>query len=135
MILDEADQLLLDDLKLLEAKFCVGLTATPFKKLDSLEGKYLADYLRFKVYDSGIVSSVDSAKPKIISSFERFFQENADRAKLIYGLDKDKAAISALAPDLRVNVADLSVTRNLSKEDCLFVDQEVLMRGIDYRAP
>ena len=36
---------------------------------------------------------------------------------------------------MRVNEANLSVTRNLTNGDCLRVDQEELMRGIDYKAP
>ena len=42
--------------------------------------------LKFKVYDSGIVSTVHSVEPKQVDSFEQFFQQNVDRAKLIYGV-------------------------------------------------
>ena len=41
VILDEADYLLLDKALKLKAKFCVGLTATPFSKLEGVEGSYL----------------------------------------------------------------------------------------------
>ena len=70
VILDEADQLLLDKLLYLKAKFCIGLTATPFAKLEGVEGDYLNEDLKFKVYDSGIVSKVRSAEPKPVDSFE-----------------------------------------------------------------
>ena len=86
------------------------------------------------MYDSGIVSTVRSAEPKPVDNFEQFFQENADRAKLIYGGKKDEDKVKVLAPNVRVNEADLSVTKNLTKTDCLLVTEELLMRGIDYRA-
>ena len=38
-------------------------------------------------------------------------------------------------PVTRVNEVNLSVTRNLTNGDYLRVDQEELMRGIDYKSP
>ena len=55
-------------------------------------------------------------------------------AKLIYGNKETLGTIGDLAPDARMNVADLSVTRNLTKADCLMISVEKLTRGIDYRA-
>ena len=134
VILDEADQLLLDNLLQLEANYCVGLTATPFLKLDGVEADYLRDCLRFKVFDSGIDSAVRSAQLMPVSSIEEFIRENAHRAKLIFGLPADEADIRALACDTKLNETNLAVTKNLSKTSCLLVTEETLMRGIDYRA-
>ena len=134
VILDEADQLLLDNLLRLEANYCVGLTATPFLKLDGVEANYLRDCLRFKVYDSGIESAVRLAQLMPVKNFEEFIRENAHRAKLIYGRPEDEADIRAFACDLKLNEANLAVTKNLSKTSYLLVTKETLMRGIDYRA-
>ena len=85
MVLDEADALLLDKAFRLQAKFCVGLTATPFAKLKDLEGGHLTDWFQFKLYDSGIPTSVHQDEVKRVESVEQFFRESKDRAKLVYG--------------------------------------------------
>ena len=43
--------------------------------------------------------------------------------------------MSELPPGLKENEESLLVTRNLTNSDCLRVDQELLMRGMDYKAP
>ena len=70
MVLDEADQILLDRTLWLKAEYCVGLTATPFVKLEGTECEYLSDWLGFKVYDSGIVSPVSKAELVPVDSVE-----------------------------------------------------------------
>ena len=128
MVLDEADQLLLDRAFRLKAKFCVGLTATPFTNLTGVEGNHLTDFQQFKVYDSGIPSTVDQAEVERVDSVGQFFQKSVDRAKLVYGHDKfyeevfqAHSAQEGYPDRFHLNEASLKKLRKLTKADTLFV--------------
>ena len=58
VIVDEADEVFLDSKVALNAKYCIGLSATPLGEQDDTECSFITGHLKFALYDSGIASEV-----------------------------------------------------------------------------
>ena len=54
VIIDEADELLLDRKIKIKAKYVIALSATPKSDHNPIESKFMIEHLRFAIYDSGI---------------------------------------------------------------------------------
>ena len=85
LIIDEADQILLDHQADVPDRQVLALSATSFTEDLAFEKEYLRTELRFHVLDSKIASSVE--KPTAKSSLELFFSKAAGYAKIIYCKD------------------------------------------------
>ena len=85
LIIDEADQILLDHQAEVPDRQVLALSATSFTEDLAFEKEYLRTELRFHVLDSKIASSVE--KPTGRTSLEMFFSKAAGYAKIIYCKD------------------------------------------------
>ena len=98
VILDEADEFILDSPNVITAPNIVGLTATA---LDDLEEDSAADYLlqpkymAFKVFDSAIPSDI-SANSYQEATLEKFAEESTGMAKLIFTSTSGYASMRAI---------------------------------------
>ena len=74
VILDEADNIVLDKRTNIEATNVIGLTATASNDLKTIEGQFSSDF-GWEVIDSMIASELDCPTPyESISSVEEFFK-------------------------------------------------------------
>ena len=85
LIIDEADQILLDHQADVPDRQVLALSATSFTEDLAFEKEYLRSELRFHVLDSKIASSVE--KPTGRTPLEMFFSKAAGYAKIIYCKD------------------------------------------------
>lgn len=88
LILDESDETLLDAITPLNAKVCVGLTATAVAAAESMEADYLLGFLGFQYFDSGIQSDIQHNKAQPIDSIEAFIDSELGYPMIIYSDEK-----------------------------------------------
>ena len=71
-------------------------------------------------------------------SYEEFFCQHPDRAKLVYADPENVETFKELAKQHFLTVTedceDLEVIRKLKSKQMLLVTKEILMRGVDYRS-
>ena len=84
LILDEADNFILDSAIAITAPNIVGLTATALDDLeDDSAREYLLRYMRFGVYDSAIHSDISTSNVDKCTR-EEFVNKSDGMARLIY---------------------------------------------------
>ena len=88
MVIDEADQILLDHQETLPNASVLALSATPFAEQKVFEKEFL-ERSKFKCIDSKISGSIDWKTATEVASLERFLQKSAGYAKLIYDTGSD----------------------------------------------
>ena len=86
VVIDEADQILLDHQETLPNATVLALSATPFAEQKVFEKEFL-EHSKFKCIDSKISGMIDWKTATEVASLERFLQKSAGYAKLIYDVD------------------------------------------------
>ena len=83
MLLDEADQILLDNAATLDHRCVVAMSATAFSEDMIFEKEYLK-YLKFTCTDSKIRGAIDTSIAADLASLEAFFNKTVGYARIIY---------------------------------------------------
>lgn len=146
MLVDEGDVALLDKKMLHDKKvanrgfgFLIALTATPFRAAKGPEQKYL-DKRHFGYYNSLFPAFVmTTAKEIELHDFLKREVNGQIPHRLIYCTDLQMAdQREKISGIVWVNMSDLEKVSRLDKFGepvTLFVTNEHLMRGVDYRSP
>ena len=130
VLMDEADDIIIDQLKDINAKHVVGLTATATKGFENIESSYVRK-LGFAIVESKIDSALYT-KYDTVNSVAEFLNVSVSQPKLIFGNDATEAELKRLNVQFKVDVVASSVLKRLSKTDILLVKNPQLMRGFDY---
>jgi len=138
-IVDECDYELFEQQQMEAARHAqvkgwIGLTAsswaTGMEHLELLEKG-------FHTVDPKISNTVNEHGVEECELVE-FFQKHPGRAKLIFAKEEAADVYKELAKEHDLtyieNCQDLEIIRNLTGKDMLVVTEEILMRGVDYRA-
>lgn len=131
LVIDEADQILLDHGEALTHPSVLGLSATPYAERQTEEKKHLEEKLKFTLLYSKISGAIQwqTATEKIEAV--KFFERAASYAKLIY--DVEGHLPSNIKPT-EMNCENLGRLKQLTKQDVLLISDPKLARGVDYRA-
>ena len=133
VILDEADEALLDLKVEINAKYVIALSATPMSKQDPIEARFVKEHLGFAIYDSGLHSDCDVEQPfQIVQNLRAFLNDNARVPKLIFmdGLSASDDIFNGYRA--LKNFDSAARIRQLKKQDVFIVDDPALMRGRDF---
>jgi hypothetical protein len=134
---DEADDIFLDRRTTLDARYCIGLTATPLSDQEGVEKEFVVNHLGFAVYESGIASEVSLVHCcEHVKDLETFLMKSSNQAKLIYGDNINAKDPLFIKYKVRVRVDEDTVGEilKLDRNDVLIATQPHLMRGLDYRS-
>jgi len=149
LLIDEVDDLLIDKEAVLppytKTGHVIGLTATPFDRMLSVERHHLRMVLGFDIHDSGIQDDivlspeVEPAPMAAEAALDAFASEgmailvwagleNAERMQPLVSTWANRKGHRC-----RLNEADPVVLQSLTSSDILLVTEPALMRGFDYR--
>lgn len=131
VIIDEADQVLLDYQEDLSHPYVLALSATPFAEQKVDEQDYL-ERLNFALIDSKIGGAIDWRNDTEVASVQKFFKQSAGFARLIYDTD-DRLESPPTAVTL-TDCKDLERLKMLTSQDVVLITDATLARGVDYRA-
>ena len=136
ILMDEADNILIDKAYVPQAKFVVALTATPIKETQSLERLLLVDMLGFAIMDPGFVQP-DYDDIDTVQSLRHFFEVTKGMPKVLF-LDPEDAkwdpkVIEERKLDTIQDSEELEHYENITSNTCFLQTEEDLMRGVDYR--
>jgi hypothetical protein len=137
IILDEADDFILDSSIEINAPDVVGLTATALDDLEDDAAKtYLLKYMGFAVYDSAIPSDISTNIDKC--SRQEFVAQSEGMARLIYTSIDNYAEIRDLFKGKQVTlVPDENASdklREMESNHVFYTSVENYMRAYDYRS-
>ena len=131
LLIDEADQVLLDHATRFYNAEIVGLTATQF--IDELE--FERDWLenhKYHCIDSKLEGFIDP-DDVVDSDLIGFMKAAQGYGKLIYATGDDIERVKSEVTPTLVDCDDLQVLKKLGPDDVLLISKPCLMRGIDYR--
>ena len=130
MLLDEADQILLDNAATLRHKRVFALSATPFTE-DMVFEKQFLEQSKFKCIDSMIPGAIGPIVEPKRASLDAFFEKTEGYARIIYSTDAHNPTPTTIT---MTDCDDLPRLKLLTKDDVLLITKRELSRGIDYRA-
>ena len=130
VIIDEADHVLFDQKRKLEAGNCICLTATGVNETEALKEAFIRQ-MGFTILNSSIKPNL-CAKVALspVSGLAQFLQLAGTGPSLVYCYPDLIPAASKF-----VNVKDQKTISNMQAGMTFFVTEENLMRGIDYQSP
>ena len=106
VVLDEADQILLDHAETLPNSHVLALSATPYSQSKVIEKEYLERQGRFKLIDSMISGSIEWRTATDTVDMHRFMGASEGYARLIYCAESQKLPAGVCATD--TNCRDLA---------------------------
>ena len=130
VIIDEADQVLLDNAQQLPNAHVLALSATSFTEDKVFEKEYLERH-KFLCINSKISGAINLGIATEVASLEKFQSKAAGYAKLIFDTD---SSLPATVKVTDTNCKNLERLKQLTSNDVYLITEPELARGVDYRA-